>query len=395
MVSEVENVLNGQIVRKVNADKAIGVSTANLKPDEKGELPLSKQSAFTISSVKESDDISENLDLTPPTPDPEILETLTTSTTPSEYVPEDVKPAEDETIEKTPVEVASPDGLGSIDFDSLIPNIPLVEDKIEKEPEIDVQEEKVELPQEQEMVQAEEPVGIDDGLFVGSSPTEQADFNPNISTAADAGELSQELFESEPEPVQAEELKTDSAESEMSTFESATQGETEYQMPFDEGNSSSLLATEEPVQEESEFFPEQGSDVTESYEPKDFLEEEPNEAIETFSGEESKDETESVPEEEYNDNPIQDATYEEKFNIIIDWLKIINSSLNEIINKLELRDNIKETPQQVPELPQDQLLEPPKEDYQSSFKEQEQEKMVDESNHVSEDDMPIKGGMFI
>ena len=52
MTSEVENILNGEVVRKVNADKAIGISSANLLPDEKGEVPLSKQSAFEMAPVE-------------------------------------------------------------------------------------------------------------------------------------------------------------------------------------------------------------------------------------------------------------------------------------------------------------------------------------------------------
>ena len=81
--SEVENILTGVVERKANADKAIGVSTANLEPDVNGEVPLSKQSAFMIV----------------PAPTPEVV--------PAEETPVLVNPVAEATqMENTPVETA-------------------------------------------------------------------------------------------------------------------------------------------------------------------------------------------------------------------------------------------------------------------------------------------------
>ena len=172
MTSEIENILNGQVVRKVNADKAIGVSTANLMPDEKGEIPLSKQSAFEIPTAAETQsaapvatqEVTEEVDLTQSTPAVPVEETApiipTPAVTPTESVVSD-------TISEAPVSVTEPTELGGIDFKSAIPDIPFAEEPQVQEP-VETEVEPVELPEMPEAILAEEPTSVDEGLFVDS-----------------------------------------------------------------------------------------------------------------------------------------------------------------------------------------------------------------------------------
>ncbi len=172
MTSEIENILNGQVVRKVNADKAIGVSTANLMPDEKGEIPLSKQSAFEIPTAAETqsaapvttEELTEEVDLTQNTPAVPVEETApiipTPAVTPTESVVSD-------TISEAPVSVTEPTELGGIDFKSAIPDIPFAEEPQVKEP-VETEVKQVELPEMPETILAEEPTSVDEGLFVDS-----------------------------------------------------------------------------------------------------------------------------------------------------------------------------------------------------------------------------------
>lgn len=172
MTSEIENILNGQVVRKVNADKAIGVSTANLMPDEKGEIPLSKQSAFEIPTAAETqsaapvitEEVTEEVDLTQSTPAVPVEETApiipTPAVTPTESVVSD-------TISEAPVSVTEPTELGGIDFKSAIPNIPFAEEPQVKEP-VETEVKPVELPKMPDTILAEEPTSVDEGLFVDS-----------------------------------------------------------------------------------------------------------------------------------------------------------------------------------------------------------------------------------
>ena len=205
MTSEVENILNGQVVRGANAspDKAIGVSTANLLPDEKGEVPLSKQSAFQIVAgptmtetpaapvAPAEPEVSEELDLTPSAP----VEAPTAPEAPAapaaeapvEAAPEvpaapvvpegntepvapeiPAAPAVSDTISEAPVDVEVPTGLSEVNFDAIIPNIPLVD---ERQPaDVPAEEEKtepaVELPQMPDQILAEAPTSVDNNLFV-------------------------------------------------------------------------------------------------------------------------------------------------------------------------------------------------------------------------------------
>ncbi len=164
MTSEVENIMNGQVVGNVNAGKAIGVSTANLMPDGKGEVPLSKQTSFQIESSTMTQNpslVTEELDLTPPSTG------LSEQSSPVVSVPP-VASVTSDTISDSPVDVVAPTQLGGLDINSIIPNIPFVPDENDNKTEIveTAADKNVELPEMPETILAEEPAGINDSLFV-------------------------------------------------------------------------------------------------------------------------------------------------------------------------------------------------------------------------------------
>ena len=225
MTSEVENILSGEVVRKEGTDKVIGVSTANLITDEKGEVPLSKQSAFQITPVQtplpeteEYDEVepevTEELDLGTPQAapvepaapaEPVVPETPFAAEAPVENAPvlpeepatpvaetapevpaapaeEPVAPVlpeeapavgESDTITEEPVEVAAPTELGTVDFNSIIPNIPLVDERPQEEVAEESQEAApVELPEMPEEIMAEAPTTVNNELFVSDQPAQ-------------------------------------------------------------------------------------------------------------------------------------------------------------------------------------------------------------------------------
>ena len=73
LTSEVENILNGQLESKTENLKAIGVSTANLLPDQNGEVPLSKQGAFSIKNS--TSEVQSEVPSTQPVATPSQVET--------------------------------------------------------------------------------------------------------------------------------------------------------------------------------------------------------------------------------------------------------------------------------------------------------------------------------
>ena len=73
LTSEVENILNGQLESKTENLKAIGVSTANLLPDQNGEVPLSKQGAFSIKNS--TSEVQSEVPSTQPVVTPSQVET--------------------------------------------------------------------------------------------------------------------------------------------------------------------------------------------------------------------------------------------------------------------------------------------------------------------------------
>ena len=120
MTSEVENVLNGQLVRTEAPDKTIAVSSANLQPDQNGEVLLSKQSVFMMPTQG----MAPVLEQTPAAPTPEaepVLENPIAQATevapaapvaPTPEVPADiapVAPAEPEVPVPAPAPEAEPE----------------------------------------------------------------------------------------------------------------------------------------------------------------------------------------------------------------------------------------------------------------------------------------------
>jgi len=251
MTSEIENILNGQVVRKVNADKAIGVSTANLMPDEKGEVPLSKQSAFDMApsmetqsgSVAPAQEATEQVNLTQSAPDNQSLSTPvedntpimpTSAVTPSESVVSD-------TISETPVDVTEPTQLGGIDFNSVIPDIPFANVEMQPQEQVEPEAKTVELPKMPETILAEEPTSVNEGLFVDSGAPAPEN-NPIIST----GEID---VSSVPQ--------AESVDSQIDTTVAETDkvGEPTSEVLSDEAPSDETITTEE-VAKKSIFSPE-------------------------------------------------------------------------------------------------------------------------------------------
>ena len=128
LTSEVENIMNGSVVRKEGAiDKAIGVSTINLEPDVNGMVPLSNQSAFQ----------------------------LETSTLIQPQAPKD-------TLEEVPISVASTEDLGSFNIPS--PTAQIVNEEIPEAEKVDVPL-NIAMPQMPDTILAEEPSSVNNDLF--------------------------------------------------------------------------------------------------------------------------------------------------------------------------------------------------------------------------------------
>ncbi len=143
MVSEVENLLKGTLVATEefeNSKKTIGIADSNITPDANGICPLGKQGVFTPAQT-------------------ETLETFDAGTAPGlDGIPE---AKVSDVITDNPIEVASPEALGSVD----LPTIPDVE-----EPEIEMPSLDIQMPVLDGEVLAAEPNGVDDNLFVTDSP---------------------------------------------------------------------------------------------------------------------------------------------------------------------------------------------------------------------------------
>lgn len=134
LTSEVEAIMNGSVVRKEGAvDKAIGVSTINLQPNENGIVPLSSQSSFKLE---------------------------TPAVAPSQ--------APKDTLEEVPIAVAATDNMGTFNIPS--PETPLVSEELPAEEKVDVPL-NIDMPQMPETVLAEEPTSINNSMFA-TTPVE-------------------------------------------------------------------------------------------------------------------------------------------------------------------------------------------------------------------------------
>lgn len=436
MISEVENILNGEVVRKVNADKAIGVSSANLSPDEKGEVPLSKQSAFTIETTQTQTapameapvapaepEITEELDLTPSTsaepvapvaapveatpamdtPVPEV------PVAPTEPVAEPTAPVTEAPAEPAmptdiltdaPVDVVPPTELEGVDFNSIIPNIPLVDERPQEETQEAPAEAPVELPEMPDQILAEAPTTVDNNLFV-DTPAE-----PVVET-----------------PVVPE---TPTPEVPAAPAAPATEEETLFpEMPE---LPEAPVETELPVEETPEDTPEAQVETTE-------------EAIEGLPGVDFTDapilpevgtleETPEAPSEGEEPQPVNGMMEykinDERLDEILDRLNNISDSLDVIREKIEERSEVFNNTQTLPAMeapvletptleapameapvldtpaaPAGPSLEAPVFDQPAPAPTEKQEELVDALSQIpgydvsSVDDTPIQGGMFI
>ena len=160
MTSDVENIMSvGMMVRKDGPDKAIGVDPKNLMPNEKGEVPLSKQGAFIIEPV-----------VAAPQPEEEV-ESL------------DLNVAQDGIITESPVDVANPSTLDGFGLVGALDNLSKPAEEPAPTPAPIVEEQPkpaVEMPSMPEEVVAEAPTTVSDDLFV--APTlNVSDVLPGVS----------------------------------------------------------------------------------------------------------------------------------------------------------------------------------------------------------------------
>ena len=154
LTSEVENVLNGSLVKETDNIKAIAVSDATINPDANGIVPLSKQNALMPSA-----------------------------------------PTQAGVIEEKPIDVATPEMLESLSFST-------PEEETPAAPVAENTEEKVEEPinislPTQEDVLAQEPMGVNNNLFVNDNLPPVLDNNsselPQMDAAAESPVLENPL----------------------------------------------------------------------------------------------------------------------------------------------------------------------------------------------------------
>ena len=140
MISEVEN-LEGKTLEVKAEMKAFGGSTANITPGPDGIAPLSKQNSFKKVEAIESLDLN--------TREPEV-----TPSTP-----------EEETI---PISVTDPSALEGFKMPEI--NIPILNETpvVEEEP----QAKDIAMPEMPNEILAQEPQGVNEGLFSSSTPSE-------------------------------------------------------------------------------------------------------------------------------------------------------------------------------------------------------------------------------
>lgn len=182
MTSEINSLLKGSLVSTVEFDtnkKIIGVSTANLTPNESGIAPLGKQGAFKVEKEEaiETFDIAVNDALAAP-----VEETIENVDLPKmdepaqggKFIPE---PQESDIVLENPVDVSGIDTLSSLTApvsEEQSTTTEIVEPVVE--PELDIQ-----LPEMPEQVVAEAPSGLNDNLFV-DTPSEAVETIPVTDT---------------------------------------------------------------------------------------------------------------------------------------------------------------------------------------------------------------------
>lgn len=397
MTSEIENFLRDDITveRKVDADKAIAVSSANLVAGPNGEVPLSKQSAMSLPTPQVSveqnagSDVTEEFDLTPA---PGM------ATTPTSAVVSD-------TITEAPVTTESPDKLGALDIESIIPDIPLVTDKVEEtEPQEEEKPTEVTLPENTEKVQAEEPTGINNDLFVGGPSLLKPDANmvetelkqeePNTLDSLDLGvnaPATETVTETVEEPVNTEVPVTLKSSAE----ETVTETETETLEHQTFTPAPEPVAEEEPVKDE-EVAP---APVEEAAAPTDLNALEPKEEIPTFNA------APGVTTEELNAPVTEEVKEEVKENISDSKLDLIYNKLCDLENvtKAILEASRKEVEeeaktQELPQTPDIPTL--PETPLEPTTSEEEKNDVVDALGQIPEpkvdeiDESPIMG-MFV
>lgn len=168
MTSEINNLLRGNVVSTVEFDtnkKIIGVSTANLTPNESGITPLGKQGAFEVKKEEaiETFDIAVNDALNKPVEDtienidlPKIGEPKESV---GKFIPE---PQESDIVLENPVSVDSMSSLSSLSMPKLDEPSEEIKEEVQiNEPAFDIQ-----MPEMPGEVVAEAPSGLNDNLFV-------------------------------------------------------------------------------------------------------------------------------------------------------------------------------------------------------------------------------------
>lgn len=391
MTSEIENFLRDDITveRKVEADKAIAVSSANLIAGPNGEVPLSKQSAMSLPTPQvpveqnAGSDVTEEFDLTP---------TPGIATPPTSAVVSD-------TITETPVTTESPDKLSALDIGSIIPDIPLVTDKVEEaKPQEEEKPAEVTLPENTEKVLAEEPTTINNNLFVGG---------PSLLTP-DANMVESEVKQEETNTLDSLDLGVNAPVTETATENVEEPVNTEVPVMSESPAEETVTAIETETLEPQTFTPApepvaEEEAVKETFEaPKEEVASlggsEPEKEIPTFTAPAATMEetnTSSVEEPKEVKENISDSKLDLIYNKLCDLENVTKAILEATRKEVEEEVKTQELPQTpgIPTLP-GSPLEP------ATTNEEEKNDVVDALGQIPEpkvdeiDESPIMG-MFV
>ena len=223
-VSEVENLGNDSMFVINGPLKAIGVSSANLTPNEKGIVPLANQSAmlFETQEVQGMQEASvETLDLGDGS-QPQINEAVYS-----------------ETINTDPLNVADTSSLGGFDFSAPANTETATEPVAEETHEEEQAVEEIEMPVMPQEVLAQEPDAVDENIFagqeVGGAPAEEEPAVNAQEPIENPLEKMEDLGVTEEDPVTEELATEETYEPEAQLDESQEYVSTDTTMSIPEG----------------------------------------------------------------------------------------------------------------------------------------------------------------
>ena len=203
MTSEVNNILNGQVVVKVNDLKQIAVASSTIKPDESGIAPLEKQDAFIVQAENDMSNMQQaaptlesptqetpemvnptvsemavgvnqpiETEVEPPSLDAETLEKNAQASI-EEGVVDSIdyqKPNDNGILTAPPVDVADASKQDQINISSLPDKIVEgIDNLLKEEPVQENAIQPMDMPVMDQEIPAQEPTAQDNRLFVGTA----------------------------------------------------------------------------------------------------------------------------------------------------------------------------------------------------------------------------------